>query len=109
MRSIAMRSMPSRSARTRSSAPTAGPAGRWEKLVDEARKDGSSLGAVVECVATGVPAGWGAPIYGKLDADLASAMMGINAVKGVEIGEGFGAAALRGEQKRRSDETWGRR
>ncbi|TIX51068.1 chorismate synthase [Alteraurantiacibacter aquimixticola] len=70
---------------------------RWEKLVDEARKDGSSLGAVVECVATGVPAGWGAPIYAKLDADLAAAMMGINAVKGVEIGEGMAAAALRGE------------
>ena len=73
-------------------------ASRWEKLVDEARLAGSSLGAVVECVATGVPAGWGAPIYGKLDADLAAAMMGINAVKGVEIGDGFAAAALRGEQ-----------
>jgi len=71
---------------------------RWEKLVDDARKDGSSLGAVVECVANGVPAGWGAPIYGKLDADLASAMMGINAVKAVEIGDGFGAARLRGEE-----------
>ena len=70
---------------------------RWEKLVDEARLAGSSLGAVVECVATGVPAGWGAPIYGKLDADLASAMMGINAVKGVEIGDGFAAARLSGE------------
>jgi chorismate synthase len=78
--------------------PDAGAAARWETLVDAARKDGSSLGAVVECVATGVPAGWGAPIYGKLDADLASAMMGINAVKGVEIGEGFGAAVLRGEE-----------
>jgi chorismate synthase len=78
--------------------PDAGAAARWEALVDAARKDGSSLGAVVECVATGVPAGWGAPIYGKLDADLAGAMMGINAVKGVEIGEGFGAAALRGEE-----------
>jgi chorismate synthase len=78
--------------------PDAGAAARWETLVDAARKDGSSLGAVVECVATGVPAGWGAPIYGKLDADLAGAMMGINAVKGVEIGEGFGAAALRGEE-----------
>jgi chorismate synthase len=78
--------------------PDAGAAARWEALVDGARKDGSSLGAVVECVATGVPAGWGAPIYGKLDADLAGAMMGINAVKGVEIGEGFGAAALRGEE-----------
>lgn len=73
-------------------------AARWEKLVDEARKAGSSLGAVVECVATGVPAGWGAPLYGKLDADLAAAMMGINAVKGIEIGDGFGAARLRGEE-----------
>ncbi|MGE5722369.1 MAG: chorismate synthase [Sphingomonadales bacterium] len=71
---------------------------RWETLVDEARKDGSSVGAVVECVATGVPAGWGAPLYAKLDAELASAMMSINAVKGVEIGDGFGAARLRGEQ-----------
>jgi len=70
---------------------------RWEKLVDEARLAGSSLGAVVECVATGVPAGWGAPLYGKLDADLAAAMMGINAVKGVEIGDGFAAARLTGE------------
>ena len=56
-----------------------------------------SLGAIVECVATGVPAGWGAPVYAKLDAELAAAMMSINAVKGVEIGEGFGAARLRGE------------
>lgn len=71
---------------------------RWEALVDEARLAGSSLGAVVECVATGVPAGWGAPLYGKLDADLAAAMMGINAVKAVEIGDGFAAARLRGEQ-----------
>ncbi|MEQ1688772.1 MAG: chorismate synthase, partial [Sphingopyxis sp.] len=52
----------------------------------------------VECVATGVPAGWGAPIYAKLDAELAAAMIGINAVKGVEIGDGFGAAALSGEE-----------
>ena len=71
---------------------------RWEKIVDDARKSGSSVGAVVECVATGVPAGWGAPIYAKLDADLAAAMMSINAVKGVEIGDGFGAARLTGEQ-----------
>jgi len=71
---------------------------RWEALVDGARKAGSSLGAVVECVASGVPAGWGAPLYGKLDADLAAAMMGINAVKGVEIGDGFAAARLTGEQ-----------
>ena len=70
---------------------------RWEALVDGARKAGSSLGAVVECVATGVPAGWGAPIYAKLDAELAHAMMGINAVKGVEIGDGFAAAANNGE------------
>ncbi len=62
---------------------------RWEALVDDARKAGSSLGAVVECRAEGVPAGLGAPIYAKLDADLAGAMMGINAVKGVEIGDGF--------------------
>jgi chorismate synthase len=72
-------------------------AARWEVLVDNARKAGSSLGAVVECVATGVPAGWGAPLYMKLDAQLASACMSINAVKGVEIGDGFAAARLRGE------------
>ncbi len=77
--------------------PDAKAAARWAEMVDEVRLAGSSMGAVVECVATGVPAGWGAPIYAKLDADLASAMMGINAVKGVEIGEGFAAAALRGE------------
>jgi chorismate synthase len=71
---------------------------RWEKLVDDARLDGSSLGAVVECVASGVPAGWGAPLYAKLDSELAAAMMSINAVKGVEIGDGFAAARLRGEQ-----------
>ena len=78
--------------------PDAEAAVRWEALVDGARKDGSSLGAVVECVATGVPAGWGAPLYAKLDSELASAMMSINAVKGVEIGDGFAAARLRGEQ-----------
>ena len=78
--------------------PDAAAAKRWEKLVDDARKAGSSLGAVVECVATGVPAGWGAPIYAKLDADLAAGMMSINAVKGVEIGDGFAAARLTGEQ-----------
>jgi chorismate synthase len=70
---------------------------RWERLADDARKAGSSLGAVVECVASGVPAGWGAPVYAKLDAELAAAMMSINAVKGVEIGDGFAAARLRGE------------
>ena len=78
--------------------PDEAAAGRWEKLVDEARKAGSSLGAVIECVATGVPPGWGAPLYAKLDSELASAMMSINAVKGVEIGAGFGAARLRGEE-----------
>ncbi|MES2700461.1 MAG: chorismate synthase [Pseudomonadota bacterium] len=89
--------------------PDAAAAARWATLVDEVRLAGSSVGAVVECVATGVPAGWGAPIYAKLDADLASAMMGINAVKGVEIGEGFASAALRGEdnadEMRPGDET----
>ena len=78
--------------------PDSWAAKRWEEKIDAARKAGSSLGAVVECVATGVPAGWGAPVYAKLDADLAAAMMGINAVKGVEIGDGFGAAELSGEQ-----------
>ncbi|MBA3053427.1 MAG: chorismate synthase [Sphingomonadales bacterium] len=78
--------------------PDAEAAVRWEKLVDEIRLAGSSIGAVVECEATGVPAGWGAPLYGKLDADLAAAMMGINAVKGVEIGDGFAVARLTGEQ-----------
>ncbi len=77
--------------------PDAAAAARWEALVDDARKSGSSLGAVVECVATGVPAGWGAPLYAKLDAELAHAMMGINAVKGVEIGDGFAAARNTGE------------
>ncbi|MGD9810714.1 MAG: chorismate synthase [Sphingobium sp.] len=78
--------------------PDKAAATRWEALVDGARKDGSSLGAVVECIATGVPAGWGAPLYAKLDAALAGAMMSINAVKGVEIGDGFDAASLRGEE-----------
>jgi chorismate synthase len=67
-------------------------------LVDGARKSGSSLGAVVACEATGVPAGWGAPVYAKLDSELAAAAMSINAVKGVEIGDGFAAARLTGEQ-----------
>jgi chorismate synthase len=65
---------------------------QWEALLDRTRKAGSSVGAVVEVAASGVPVGLGAPLYGKLDADLASAMMGINAVKGVEIGAGFAAA-----------------
>jgi chorismate synthase len=70
----------------------------WEAFLDETRKQGSSTGAIVEVVAEGVPPGWGAPVYGKLDAELASALMSINAVKGVEIGAGFGAAALSGEE-----------
>jgi chorismate synthase len=69
----------------------------WSDLLDGLRKAGSSTGAIVEVVASGLPAGLGAPLYGKLDADLASAMMSINAVKGVEIGAGFAAAALTGE------------
>ena len=72
-------------------------AARWIDRLDAARRAGSSLGAVVECVATGVPAGWGAPLYAKLDSELAAAIMSINAVKGVEIGDGFAAARLRGE------------
>jgi len=67
------------------------------KYLDKLRKSGNSCGAVVEVVAEGVPAGWGAPIYGKLDQDLAAAMMSINAVKGVEIGAGMAAAELTGE------------
>jgi chorismate synthase len=78
--------------------PDAAAARRWEALVDGARKSGSSLGAVIACEARGVPAGWGAPLYAKLDSELAAAMMSINAVKGVEIGDGFAAATLTGEQ-----------
>jgi chorismate synthase len=70
----------------------------FESYLDDIRKRGSSVGAVIEIVAEGVPAGLGAPIYGKLDGDLAAALMGINAVKGVEIGAGFAAAALTGEE-----------
>jgi chorismate synthase len=69
---------------------------QWKELVAKARADGDSLGGMVECVATGVPAGWGAPVYAKLDAELAGACMGINAVKGVEIGEGFAAGRIKG-------------
>ena len=78
--------------------PDAGAAARWETALDAARKAGSSLGAVIECIARGVPAGWGSPLYAKLDAELAAAMMSINAVKAVEIGDGFAAARLRGEE-----------
>ncbi len=77
--------------------PDATAAKAWEAYLDGVRKAGSSCGAVVEITASGVPAGWGAPVYGKLDSELASAMMSINAVKGVEIGAGFAAAAFSGE------------
>jgi chorismate synthase len=70
----------------------------WTVYLDKVRKAGSSVGAIIEVVAEGVPAGWGAPLYGKLDQDLASAMMSINAVKGVEIGAGMSAAELTGEE-----------
>ncbi|MDC0111103.1 chorismate synthase [Emcibacteraceae bacterium] len=71
---------------------------QWETYLDKVRKSGSSIGAVIEIRASGVPAGLGEPIYGKLDAELASAMMSINAVKGVEIGSGFSTASLTGEE-----------
>ncbi|MFL6845359.1 MAG: chorismate synthase [Allosphingosinicella sp.] len=69
----------------------------WESLLDAARAAGSSLGAVAQCVASGAAAGWGAPVYAKLDAELAAACMSINAVKAVEIGAGFDSARRRGE------------
>ncbi len=78
--------------------PDAEKARFFEDYLDDIRKRGSSIGAVIEVVAEGVPAGLGAPVYGKLDGDLAAALMGINAVKGVEIGAGFAAAALSGEE-----------
>jgi chorismate synthase len=78
--------------------PDAKAAELWGDYLDEVRKRGSSCGAVIEVVATGVPPGWGAPVYGKLDQDIAAAMMSINAVKGVEIGSGFATAALSGEE-----------
>ena len=82
--------------------PDAKAAAFFEDYLDGVRKKGSSCGALIEVTASGVPAGWGAPVYGKLDQDLASAMMSINAVKGVEIGAGFSSAALSGEEN--SDE-----
>ena len=77
--------------------PDAKQAAFYEEYLDGVRKSGSSIGAVIEVVAEGVPPGLGAPIYGKLDGDLAAALMSINAVKGVEIGAGFAAAELSGE------------
>ncbi|WP_417463890.1 chorismate synthase [Kordiimonas sp.] len=78
--------------------PDAKTAEVWAGELEAIRKSGSSIGAVIEVVAEGVPAGWGAPIYGKLDADLATALMSINAAKAVEIGAGFEAACLTGEE-----------
>jgi len=78
--------------------PDAKAAEDWAIYLDELRKSHDSVGAVIEVVARGVPAGLGAPIYGKLDTDLAAAMMSINAVKGVEIGDGMAAAALTGSE-----------
>ncbi len=78
--------------------PDAAMTPKWEEFLDATRKAGSSCGAIIEVVADGVPPGWGAPIYGKLDGDIAASMMSINAVKGVEIGAGFASAALSGEE-----------
>jgi chorismate synthase len=78
--------------------PDAKAAEKWSDYLDQIRKSGSSCGAVIELEAQGVPAGWGAPIYGKLDSELASALMSLNAVKGVEIGEGMNSACLTGEE-----------
>ena len=78
--------------------PDAKAAKDWEAYLDAVRKDGNSVGAVIHVEATGVPAGWGAPVYGKLDSDLAMGLMSINAAKGVEIGAGFNAARWSGVQ-----------
>ncbi|PPR13690.1 MAG: hypothetical protein CFH37_01718, partial [Alphaproteobacteria bacterium MarineAlpha9_Bin7] len=73
-------------------------AAEWEITLESVRKEGLSLGAVIEIIASGVPVGLGEPVYDKLDGDLASAMMSINAVKGVEIGAGFAVASMTGEE-----------
>ena len=78
--------------------PDANAAAKWDEYLSALRKSGSSVGAVVEVIASGIPAGLGAPIYAKLDTDVAAAMMSINAVKGVEIGAGMDAATLTGEE-----------
>ena len=77
--------------------PDAKAAARWEEQLEQVRKNGSSVGAIIELVASGVPVGLGEPVYDKLDSDIARALMSINAVKGVEIGDGFASAALSGE------------
>ena len=76
--------------------PDAKAAKEWEDYLDETRKSGNSIGAILEVRASGIPAGWGAPIYGKLDSDLAMGLMSINAAKGVEVGSGFATAAFSG-------------
>src|SRR3954470_24171746 len=78
--------------------PDAKAAAAWESYLEGIRKNGSSVGAIIEVVAEGIPAGLGAPVYAKLDNELASALMSINAVKGVEIGDGFATAAMTGEE-----------
>ena len=78
--------------------PDAVAAKEWEDYLDSIRKDGNSVGAILEVRASGVPAGWGAPVYGKLDTDIAAGLMSINAAKGAEIGAGFASAALLGTQ-----------
>ena len=98
MRSSAATGTGTRCAATTSSARTRKAAAFYAEYLDGIRKAGSSIGAVIEVVAEGVPPGLGAPVYGKLDADLAAALMSINAVKGVEIGDGFATATLRGEE-----------
>ncbi|PHR57392.1 MAG: chorismate synthase [Robiginitomaculum sp.] len=78
--------------------PCAKTAKVWDTLLSQTRKDGNSIGAIVEVVVSGLPAGWGSPVYDKLDAAIAGALMSIPAAKGVEIGAGFGAAAMRGSE-----------
>jgi len=78
--------------------PDAKAAKTWETYLDSIRKDGNSVGAIIEVQASGVPAGWGAPVYGKMDQDIASGLMSINAAKGVEIGAGFAAGGFTGTQ-----------
>src|ERR671916_820866 len=95
---IARKVLPAEVERNPFFCPDAEMAAFYEGYLDGIRKDGSSVGALIEVVAEGVPPGLGAPVYGKLDADLAAALMSINAVKGVEIGDGFAAAALSGEE-----------
>ena len=75
---------------------------QWDAMIGAAKADDDSLGGIIECIVRGVPAGWGAPVYAKLDAELAAACMGINAAKGVEIGEGFASGRARGKESRKA-------